>query len=50
MLVHDSIVSIVKDEHVEEYFNILKTLPKKIEDALFPGSPIGVDPGNWARL
>lgn len=43
MLVHDSIVSIVKDEHVEEYCNILKTFTQKDRGCSIPGSPIGVD-------
>jgi DNA polymerase I-like protein with 3'-5' exonuclease and polymerase domains len=43
MLVHDSIVALVKDEHVEEYCEILKTCTQKDRGCSIPGSPIGVD-------
>jgi DNA polymerase I-like protein with 3'-5' exonuclease and polymerase domains len=43
MLVHDSVVAIVKDEDVEEYCQILKTCTQKDRGCSIPGSPIGVD-------
>lgn len=42
-LVHDSIVSIVKDEHVGEYCEILKRNTQKDRGCSIPGCPIGVD-------
>ena len=43
MLVHDSIVAIVKDEHVEEYCKILKQCTQKDRGCSIPGFPVGVD-------
>lgn len=43
MLVHDSIVAIVKDECVEEYCEIVKRNTQKDRGCGIPGSPIGVD-------
>jgi DNA polymerase I-like protein with 3'-5' exonuclease and polymerase domains len=43
MLVHDSIVAIVKDEDVEEYCEILKRNTQKDRGCSIPGAPIGVD-------
>lgn len=42
-LVHDSIVAIVKDEHVEEYCQILKYNTQKDRGCSIDGCPIGVD-------
>lgn len=43
MLVHDSIVAIVKDEVVEEYCEILKRNTQKDRGCSIPRCPIGVD-------
>jgi DNA polymerase I-like protein with 3'-5' exonuclease and polymerase domains len=43
MLVHDSIVGIVKDEVVELYCDILKRNTQKDRGCSIPGCPIGVD-------
>ena len=43
MLVHDSIVALVKDEFVEEYCDILRYNTQKDRGCNIPGSPIGVD-------
>lgn len=43
MLVHDSIVAIVKDECVEEYCEIVKRNTQKDRGCSIPGAPIGVD-------
>lgn len=43
MLVHDSIVALVKDEHVEEYSEILRKNTQKDRGCSIPFSPIGVD-------
>jgi len=43
MLVHDSIVAIVKDECVEEYCEILKRNTQKDRGCSIQGYPIGVD-------
>jgi DNA polymerase I-like protein with 3'-5' exonuclease and polymerase domains len=43
MLVHDSIVAIVKDECVEEYCEILKRNTQKDRGCSIKGCPIGVD-------
>ena len=43
MLVHDSIVALVKDEDVEEYCKILKELTQKDRGCSIPNAPIGVD-------
>lgn len=43
-LVHDAIVAIVKDEHVEEYCEILrKETQKDVKNTSIPGCPVGVD-------
>lgn len=43
MLVHDSIVALVKDEHVELYCEIVKRNTQKDRGCSIPGFPIGVD-------
>lgn len=43
MLVHDSIVGIVKDEHVEQYCKILKECTQAERGCSIAGQPIGVD-------
>jgi DNA polymerase I-like protein with 3'-5' exonuclease and polymerase domains len=43
MLVHDSIVALVKEEDVEAYCKILKENTQKDWGCSIPGSPIGVD-------
>lgn len=43
MLVHDSIVAIVKDENVEEYCEIVKRNTQKDRGCSIKGTPIGVD-------
>lgn len=43
MLVHDSIVALVRDDHIEEYCAILKTNTQKDRGCSIPKSPIGVD-------
>jgi DNA polymerase I-like protein with 3'-5' exonuclease and polymerase domains len=43
MLVHDSIVAIVKDEHVDEYCQVLKQNTQKDRGCGIPNHPIGVD-------
>ena len=43
MLVHDSIVAVVKEEHVEEYCKILKQNTQHDWGCSIPNSPIGVD-------
>ena len=43
MLVHDSIVALVKNECVEEYCEILKRNTQKDRGCSIPGYPIGVD-------
>lgn len=43
MLVHDSIVALVKDAHVEEYCAILKRNTQHDWGCSIPNSPIGVD-------
>jgi DNA polymerase I-like protein with 3'-5' exonuclease and polymerase domains len=43
MLVHDSIVGLVKDEDVEEYCEILRNCTQKDRGCSIPGTPIGVD-------
>ena len=43
MLVHDSIVAIVKDEHVEEYCKILARNTQKDRGCSIKGAPIGID-------
>lgn len=43
MLVHDSIVALVKDEDVERYCEVLKECTQKDRGCSIPGTPIGVD-------
>lgn len=43
MLVHDSIVAVVKDEDVDAYCEIIKRNTQKDRGCSIPGSPIGVD-------
>lgn len=43
MLVHDSIVALVKTEHVEKYCEILKTCTQHDWGCSIPGFPVGVD-------
>jgi DNA polymerase I-like protein with 3'-5' exonuclease and polymerase domains len=43
MLVHDSIVALVKDEHVTEYCEILGRNTQKDRGCSIPGKPIGID-------
>ncbi len=43
MLVHDSIVALVKDEQVDEYVAIAKRCIQKDRGCSIPGFPIGVD-------
>lgn len=43
MLVHDSIVALVRDDHVDEYCEILKRNTQKDRGCSIPGFPIGVD-------
>ncbi len=43
MLVHDSIVALVKDEHVEEYCKLLKQCTQKDRGCGIEGFPVGVD-------
>jgi DNA polymerase I-like protein with 3'-5' exonuclease and polymerase domains len=43
MLVHDSIVALVKDEHVELYCEILKRNTQQDRGCSISGFPVGVD-------
>lgn len=43
MLVHDSIVALVKDEHVAEYCEVLARNTQKDRGCSIPGKPIGID-------
>lgn len=43
MLVHDSIVAVVKDEHIEEYCKILRCNTQKDRGCSIPGAPIAID-------
>lgn len=43
MLVHDSIVVLVRDDHVEQAGSILKTATQKDRGCGVPGCPIGVE-------
>ena len=43
MLVHDSIVALVKEEHVEKYCEILKTCTQHDWGCSIAGFPVGVD-------
>lgn len=42
-LVHDSILAIVKEEHVEEYCTILAKNTQKDRGLSIPGCPVGID-------
>jgi DNA polymerase I-like protein with 3'-5' exonuclease and polymerase domains len=42
-LVHDSIVAMVKDEHIEAYCELVKRNTQKDRGCSIPGCPIGVD-------
>jgi hypothetical protein len=58
MLVHDSIVALVKDEDVVEYCEILKRNTQHSWGCEIPGAPIGVDQdvgddysfGDWEKF
>lgn len=43
MLVHDSIVALVKDEHVEAYCEVLRECTQRDRGCSIPKAPIGVD-------
>lgn len=43
MLVHDSIVAVVRDDLVEQYCEIVKRNTQKDRGCSIPGCPIGVD-------
>jgi DNA polymerase I-like protein with 3'-5' exonuclease and polymerase domains len=43
MLVHDSIVALVKEEQVEEYCEILARHTQEDRGCSIPGFPVGVD-------
>ena len=43
MLVHDSVVAIVRKDHVEEYCEILKRNTQKDRGCSIPKFPVGVD-------
>ena len=43
MLVHDSIVAIVRNDHVQQYCEVLKRCTQKDRGCSILGSPIGVD-------
>jgi DNA polymerase I-like protein with 3'-5' exonuclease and polymerase domains len=43
MLVHDSIVALVKDEHVERYCEVLRASTQRDRGCSIPNTPIGVD-------
>jgi DNA polymerase I-like protein with 3'-5' exonuclease and polymerase domains len=43
MLVHDSIVAVVKEDQVEEYCEILKRNTQKDRGCSIPLCPVGVD-------
>lgn len=43
MLVHDSIVALVKDEQVDEYREILARNTQKDRGCSIPNRPIGID-------
>lgn len=43
MLVHDSIVALVKDEDVEAYCEVVKRNTQKNHGCSIAGAPIGVD-------
>jgi len=43
MLVHDSIVGLVREDHVDEYCRILRECTQRDRGCGIKGSPIGVD-------
>jgi len=43
MLVHDSVVAVVKEEHVDQYCEILKQCTQRDRGCSIKGAPIGVD-------
>lgn len=43
MLVHDSIVALVREDHVDRYCEILKECTQRDRGCSIPGTPIGVD-------
>lgn len=43
MLVHDSIVALVRNDQVDQYCAILKQCTQKDRGCSIPGTPIGVD-------
>ena len=43
MLVHDSVVALVREDQVDEYCEILKRNTQADRGCSIPGSPIGVD-------
>ena len=43
MLVHDSVVALVKEEHVDAYCEVLKRNTQKDRGCSIPKTPIGVD-------
>lgn len=43
MLVHDSIVGLVRDEHLPAFCHILRKNTQKDRGCSIPGTPIGVD-------
>ena len=43
MLVHDSIVALVREDQIDEYCSILKQATQQDRGCSIPGSPIGVD-------
>ena len=43
MLVHDSVVAVVRKDHVEEYCKILKECTQRDRGCSIKGTPIGVD-------
>ena len=43
MLVHDSIVAIVREDHVDQYCEILRRNTQKERGCSIKGCPIGVD-------
>lgn len=43
MLVHDSIVALVRDDHVEAYCTLLAECTQKDRGFSVPGFPIGID-------
>lgn len=43
MLVHDSIVALVREDHVDRYCEVLKDCTQRDRGCSIPGAPIGVD-------